>query len=204
MISKLSFAAVVLLISGQVHAELIQGPGFITASTNILSCDTAICGSALDIDQISDNDFSDVAPYNGFAGLDGQIGIISLNLVDEYNLQSFTLWNDINVNREGVDTFKLHFFDASDNLIQSSSILNAPIGQLAPQTYSFASIIQGVSKVDLETLTLLTGGVGSRIEIRELAFNGEIPSAVPVPAAIWLFGTALIGLVGFGKRRKAA
>ena len=26
-------------------------------------------------------------------------------------------------------------------------------------------------------------------------------SAVPVPAAIWLFGTALIGLVGFGKRK---
>ncbi|MFC1560704.1 VPLPA-CTERM sorting domain-containing protein [Pseudomonadota bacterium] len=30
------------------------------------------------------------------------------------------------------------------------------------------------------------------------------PSAVPVPAAVWLFGTALIGLVGFSKRRKAA
>ena len=29
-------------------------------------------------------------------------------------------------------------------------------------------------------------------------------SPVPVPAAVWLFGTALIGLVGFGKRRKAA
>ncbi len=27
---------------------------------------------------------------------------------------------------------------------------------------------------------------------------------VPVPAAVWLFGTALIGLVGFGKRRKTA
>jgi hypothetical protein len=27
---------------------------------------------------------------------------------------------------------------------------------------------------------------------------------VPVPAAVWLFGTALIGLVGFSKRRKAA
>lgn len=25
--------------------------------------------------------------------------------------------------------------------------------------------------------------------------------AVPIPAAIWLFGTALIGLVGFGKRK---
>ncbi len=27
------------------------------------------------------------------------------------------------------------------------------------------------------------------------------PSAVPVPAAVWLFGTALVGLVGFGKRK---
>jgi hypothetical protein len=29
-------------------------------------------------------------------------------------------------------------------------------------------------------------------------------SAVPVPAAAWLFGTALIGLVGFSNRRQAA
>lgn len=29
-------------------------------------------------------------------------------------------------------------------------------------------------------------------------------SSVPVPAAVWLFGTALIGLFGFDKRRKAA
>ena len=33
--------------------------------------------------------------------------------------------------------------------------------------------------------------------------SGGIPP-VPVPAAVWLFGTALIGLFGFGKRRKAA
>ena len=32
----------------------------------------------------------------------------------------------------------------------------------------------------------------------------EPPPAVPVPAAVWLFGTALIGLIGFGKRRKMA
>ncbi|MCP4768329.1 MAG: VPLPA-CTERM sorting domain-containing protein [Gammaproteobacteria bacterium] len=31
-----------------------------------------------------------------------------------------------------------------------------------------------------------------------------MPSAVPVPAAVWLFGTALIGFVGISRRRKVA
>jgi hypothetical protein len=36
----------------------------------------------------------------------------------------------------------------------------------------------------------------------ELQFlTASSPSPVPVPAAVWLFGTALIGLVGFSKRR---
>jgi len=36
--------------------------------------------------------------------------------------------------------------------------------------------------------------------------TGSFPPvpAIPVPAAVWLFGTALIGLVGFSKRRKTA
>jgi hypothetical protein len=32
-------------------------------------------------------------------------------------------------------------------------------------------------------------------------WSAQPVGAVPVPAAIWLFGTALIGLVGFGKRK---
>ncbi|MCP4480598.1 MAG: PEP-CTERM sorting domain-containing protein [Planctomycetaceae bacterium] len=35
-------------------------------------------------------------------------------------------------------------------------------------------------------------------------YTNEFAGTVPVPAAVWLFGTALIGLVGFSKRRKAA
>lgn len=35
-------------------------------------------------------------------------------------------------------------------------------------------------------------------------FPGGGVSAVPAPAAIWLFGTGLIGLIGFSNRRKAA
>lgn len=32
----------------------------------------------------------------------------------------------------------------------------------------------------------------------------SVPSPIPVPTAVWLFGTALIGMIGFGRRRKAA
>ena len=43
------------------------------------------------------------------------------------------------------------------------------------------------------------------IQMDNLVVNdASTPSVVPVPAAIWLFGSALIGLVRFGKRRKAA
>jgi len=41
------------------------------------------------------------------------------------------------------------------------------------------------------------------------AFNGTgtlaaAPAAVPVPAAVWLFGSGLVGLAGVARRRKAA
>jgi len=37
----------------------------------------------------------------------------------------------------------------------------------------------------------------------DYTFRTFYTAVVPVPAAVWLFGTALIGLIGFGKRRKA-
>ena len=59
--------------------------------------------------------------------------------------------------------------------------------------------------------SIIWGGPGALISDGDNEINGVLgldsdftPSAVPVPAAVWLFGTALIGLIGFGKRRKAA
>jgi hypothetical protein len=34
--------------------------------------------------------------------------------------------------------------------------------------------------------------------------GADLPAAIPVPAAVWLFGSGLIGLVGVARRRKAA
>lgn len=51
-------------------------------------------------------------------------------------------------------------------------------------------------------------GVGTPMQIGPFpgqapAFNGVV-SAVPVPAAVWLFGSGLLGLVGVARRRKQA
>ncbi len=182
------------------HAMPIQGPSFITPSTTIPPCNPAIClGFGTDINQIADGDTTN---FNGFAGLDGAVGIIELDLLGNFDLQSFTLWNDLNVFHEGVGTFMLHFYDASDNLIQSTATLTAPDGQFAGQTYSFASTVQDVSRVDLETLTLLTGGVCCRIEIREVAFDGNLSAtSVPEPSTLLLLGSGLVGLGFWGRKR---
>lgn len=61
---------------------------------------------------------------------------------------------------------------------------------------------------DLFTVTgdgILDLGSSSRDTVNRFApfsHDGEYVKVVPVPAAIWLFGTALIGFIGFSRRTK--
>jgi hypothetical protein len=196
--------AALTLNTSPANAVTIQGASFITPSTGIAPCAVSTClGFGTDINQIADGDTTN---FNGYAGADGVVGIITLDLLGNFNLQSFTLWNDLNVFHEGIETFKLHFYDASDTFIQSTATLTAPVSQLSGQTYSFASSVLNVSKVDLETLSLLTGGVGSRIEIREVAFDGTqsvSASPVPEPGSILLLGSGLACVAAWRRKRAA-
>ena len=169
------------------QATLIQGPAFISASTAL----PVYSGWPHNISEIADGISAD---FNGWAGANGLVGTIKLDLLGTFDLTSFSLWNDINILREGVGDFQLHFFDASDQLISTSARYTAPISQFAAGVYNFAPV-QNVSRVDLEVLTLLTGGVCCRIEIREVAFNGEPSGAVqgvPEPTSAALAGLSML------------
>ena len=70
-------------------------------------------------------------------------------------------------------------------------------------TLSFTGLSVGVSPVTMATNDLPAGDwydVDSNL--MEVAYNGAEVNVVPVPAAVWLFGTGLLGLIGVARRRK--
>jgi len=61
--------------------------------------------------------------------------------------------------------------------------------------------------VDTDEVKLTFGAINdtaSSINIGHALVRGEALSAVPVPAAAWLFGSGLLGLIGVARRKKSA
>ena len=77
-------------------------------------------------------------------------------------------------------------------------------------TYTSTDVIAGIGTGANTPITAPDGILGlSMIDGAFVGFNANFnfttPSAVvPVPAAVWLFGSGLLGLVGIARRRKAA
>ncbi len=162
---KVVTLSILSILCSPVYAAFIGGSA-ITPSTTLAP--VTINGFTYIINQIADGialNADAPPPYNGFT-TNAATGTIRLDFVGTYNLTGFVLANDVNVSAEGINTFRLDFFNAS-GLITSSGILMAPPqGQIAPATYPF-SMISGVSRVDLVVLSSR-----ARIEIREVGFIG--------------------------------
>ena len=100
---------------------------------------------------------------------------------------------------DGAGSTTFAAYDALDNLLDilTLTIADGSIsGTTAEDTFFGISHSAGISRIFISNS-------GGGIEVDHLQYGGDL-SEIPVPAAVWLFGTALIGLVGFSKRRKAA
>lgn len=179
------------------QAAPLQGPAYIAASTSVPTCGAFCDNWGADIGQVADGDTSN---FNGFAGQTGVLGTIKLDLLGDFKLTSFSLWNDLNVLNEGVRSFALDFFDAADALIGSTGTLAAvsPSDASAPPAvYAFAAV-SNVSRVDMRVLE-----VSGRIEIREVAFNGTPTGpggTVPEPAGLALVAAGLLAAAAVRRR----
>jgi hypothetical protein len=173
---------VVLALSAQTGAAAtIFGPGQISASTTLPNS-----GYGFTIDQICDGIIDPPVWFNGFAAAGGLVGTIRLDLATPQDLGDFVLWNDINVSVEGIQNFRLDFFDAADAPLGGTPVLVGPLGSVAPVVYTFAAPVSGVKRVDLVVLTL---NPNPYLEIREVAFNEA--AVVPTQATSWSHVKAL-------------
>ncbi len=125
------------------------------------------------------------------------------------SFQSFT----VGPGPTGLDPFGLDFgalsygFDlgfgtaaVGDLSLETDAVLQATqLDSFVLGTLNFDTLSYGTSALSV-TGGLLVGANASPLGMQVV--DGSV-SVVPVPAAIWLFGTGLVGLAGFSKRRKA-
>jgi hypothetical protein len=198
------FCLAVALNAGAAQAFSLISESQIIPSTNLPSL------ASFPINQIADGITRDglfptfPGPFNGFAS-PAATGTITLDLVGEFNLSSFILWNDINVFQEGIKDFRLNFFTSSNSLIpiNFSTNFTAPITQVEAEEYVFGEVVPGVSRVDLVVLSSQESSLGgiNRIEIREVAFTGDPVASVPEPLTV--FGSILgLGILGAVKQKR--
>ena len=123
--STLMFATTVL--SGAAFAQDINHEN-ITATTSLEQW------SSFAIEQISDGISSDCAPRcNGFT-TNAKTGSLQLSFNEPYDIDSFKLWNDVNIRKEGIRTFTLEFQDSSGATLTSQEF-EALSGQVDVQGF---------------------------------------------------------------------
>ena len=166
-------------------AQNIMGP------TKIISVTSTIPNGnpAFPLTQINDG-ITTNGPHNGFQGVNQpnplHIGTITFTLDQSYDLDAAYLWNDINVRAEGVRSYSLKFYDASNTPITTVGPISTVAGQLAPIITPLS--VGNVKKVEMviHSVQALPNTYARRVEIREVAFNGiKSESPISIPGNHW-------------------
>ena len=106
----------------------------------------------------------------------------------------------VDIRPPGNVSFQFEAFNGGSSL----GVFNSPLVTTAPETFDLFALSGVAQMTSFEIAVLTPPAEFFGLQVQSLSFSPAPISAVPVPAAIWLFGTALLGLVGFSKRRKAA
>jgi hypothetical protein len=91
----------------------------------------------------------------------------------------------------GIYSATLHAYDVTGTLLGSASVPDSN-GQL------LAFSAEGIHRFELSSSAPDTAGIA----FDDVTFDSTSP--IPIPAAVWLFGSGLLGLIGISRRKKAA
>jgi hypothetical protein len=99
-----------------------------------------------------------------------------------------------------IDDAHTQIFIDSAGLL-SNDFLNFPTGSQPGDFLNFGGTFNTGSRTSIDVAFAINGSGTSRAGV---SFDDFYLTAVPIPAAIWLFGSGLLGLIGIAKRKKAA
>lgn len=95
--------------------------------------------------------------------------------------------------------FDVESLDADGDGVLGTAMATGPFTGFTPYFAGIATIVEFCVDNSGRLCTSMPPDLGiSRLT------PSAVPSAVPVPAAVWLFGSGLLGLAGVARRRKAA
>ena len=192
---RIIIGALVLLVSGQVNAAIIDYDE---------SLDGDISGNPnFHLDAVGANTWRGSVSFSGL-GHDFDDFSITLATPLQITAYSVVLSNPVveDVSAEAIIRWILSESDPTtlqqDNFDVFTSAQTMEVGPvITPFSAAVLNLSQSASCRGCPSSSYLFGA-----DYLVTVVTGAIP-AVPVPAAIWLFGTGLLGLIGFSKRRKS-
>jgi hypothetical protein len=122
----------------------------------------------------------------------------------EYDLSTLHFWN-YHTESYDVDNIDFTFYDASNVFAGSLLNVNPSLGGSAPSdsTAIFAENYSLSFPSKVRYVNAVLSGSNNQVDFNNLGFTGAV-SAVPVPAAVWLFGSGLLGIVGLRQKLNVA
>ncbi len=209
------FSLIALLaFSSYSHAGLIRSASSVTTTMGSFSGRTNI-NSLIDQAHLSSSYISGVTDfdtyvssqpthriglrYSWLSAANMPTGDIDFDLGDTYIVSQIVSWFD--TSSRGINQFTLFADDDGDYMAGTTTL-----GTFGNDTDTGGGGAQVFNFTDISTrylrLRVLTNLGSSSTTHYEVAFDTTTVNAVPVPAAVWLMGSALLGLMGF--RKKAA
>jgi hypothetical protein len=132
---------------------------------------------------------------NYFASITGSSSLTQIATFNVGDKIEF-MWKFVANDYLPFDDYAFFVGDKTYNLLSSVSVVGN-YGQTGWNLFSHIVTETSTGPVVFGVVNLLDTIGSSELRI------DATPSAVPVPAAVWLFGSALMGLTGFSRRKKA-
>lgn len=112
-----------------------------------------------------------------------------------FDISTLHFWNYTSESFD-VDNIDFTFFDQNNSQVGALSVQPS----LGSSPGILSEDINLAAPLNVQFVTAFLTGSNRQVDFQNIGFTAEI-SQVPVPGAVWLFGSGLVGLIGIARRK---